>query len=78
MDVFKGEQMLTQFSVDGYKIDLYFPRHQLAVECDEFGHKDRGIEYQVRRQKYIENKLGCQFIRFNPDARDFNIFEVAN
>ena len=64
MDVFKGEEMLTQFSVGGYKIDLYFPRHKLAVE--------------VRRQKYIENKLGCQFIRFNPDARDFNIFEVAN
>ena len=27
MDVFKGEEMLTKFSVDGYKIDLYFPRH---------------------------------------------------
>ena len=78
MNVFNVEEMLTQFSVDGYKIDLYFSRHKLAVECDEFDHKDRDIEYEVRRQKYIENKLGCQFIRFNPDARRFNIFEVAN
>ena len=63
MDVFKGEEMLTQFNVDGYRIDLYFPRHKLAVECDEFGHKDRDIECEVRRQKYIESKLGCQFIQ---------------
>ena len=59
MDVFKGGEMLTQFNMDGQKIDLYFPRHTLAAECDEFGHKDRDIEYVVRRQKYIENKLGC-------------------
>ena len=48
MDVFKGEEMLTQFNVDGYRIDPYFPRHKLAVECDESGHKDRDIEYKVR------------------------------
>ena len=54
MDVLKGEEMLTQLSVDGYKIDLYFPRHKLAVECDEFSHKDRDIEYEVRRQKYFK------------------------
>ena len=78
MDVFKGEEMLTQFKFYRYKIDLYFPRHKLSVECDEFGNKDSDIEYEVRRQKYIENKLGCQFIRFNPDARGFNIFEAAN
>ena len=78
IDVLKGEEMLTQFNVDGYRIDLYFPAHRLAIKCDEFGHNDRGIECNVWRQKYIENKLGCQFIRFNPDARGFNIFEVAN
>ena len=45
---------------------------------NEFGHLDRDIEYEVKRQKYIENKLGCQFIRYNPDAKDFNIFKVIN
>ena len=31
MDVFRGEEMLTQFNVGGCKIDLYFRRHKLAV-----------------------------------------------
>ena len=77
MDVFKGEEILNQFNTDGYRINLYFPRHKLAVDCDEFGHKERGIEYEVRRQKYIENKLGFHFVRINTHARGFNIFEVA-
>ena len=77
MDVFKGEEILNQFNTDGYRINLYFPRHKLAVDCDEFGHKERDIEYEVRRQKYIENKLGFHFVRFNTHARGFNIFEVA-
>ena len=68
----------TQYSVDQYKIDLYFPKHKLAIECDEFGHLDRDIEYEVKRQKYIKNKLGCQFIWYNTDAKDFNIFKVIN
>ena len=51
MDVFKGEEMLTKLNFDGYKIDLYFPRHELAVEYDEFGHKDRDTEYEIRLQK---------------------------
>ena len=49
---------------------MYFPEHKLAVECDEFGHNDRDVNYEVTRQKYMEAKLGCQFIRFNPDAKD--------
>ena len=49
MDVFKGEKMLTQFHVHGYANDLYFPRHSLAIECDEFGHKERDIGYEVKR-----------------------------
>ena len=70
--------LLTQFNIDEYKIELYFPKHKLVVKCDEFDHKDRNIEYEVRRQNYTENKLGCQFIQFNPDGRGFNIFEVVN
>ena len=75
---FKGEQMIDQYCVDGYRIDLYFPAYKLAIECDEFNHRDRDIGYEVKRQKHIENKLKCQFIRFNPDAKDFCIFKVIN
>ena len=78
LTAFKGQEMKEQYTVDGYRIDLYFPIHKLAIECDEFGHKDRDIGYEVTRQKYIETKLGCTFIRYNPDAKDFDIFIVIN
>ena len=70
--------MCTQYSVGGYRIDLYFPGCKISVECDEFGLRERDIDYEVRRQKYIEEKLGCKFIRYNPDAEDFNLFKVIN
>ena len=72
-NVFKGTVMIDQYSVDNYRVDLYFPEYRLAIECDEFGHEDRDIGYEVTRQKYIENKLDCIFIRYNPDAKDFKI-----
>ena len=78
LKAFKGQEMKEQYTVDGYRIDLYFPSHKLAIECDEFGHKDRDIGYEVTRQKHIETKLGCTFIRYNPDAKDFDIFSVIN
>ena len=61
MQVFKGIKMIDQYTVDNYRIDLYFPKHKLAAECDEFGHNDRDVNYEVTRQKYIEAKLRCQF-----------------
>ena len=71
--------MITQFTVDNtvgkYKIDLYFPDYKIAVECDEEFHKINK-EKDIERQKFIENKLQCQFIRYSPDADDFCIFAV--
>ena len=56
--------MIDQYTVDNYRIDLYFPKHKLAIECDEFDHSDRDIEYEVKRQNNIEEKLGCTFNLF--------------
>ena len=78
MTAFKGEKMRTQYNVDGYRIDLYLPKHKLVLECDEFHHRDRDIGYEVERQKHVEEMLGCKFIRYNPDAEDFNLFKVIN
>ena len=78
MKAFDGEEMKYQFTVDKYRIDLYFPAFKLAIECDEFNHRDRDIGYEVKRQKHIEDKLKCQFIRYNPDAENFDPFEVVN
>ena len=61
-----------------YRIDLYFPKHKIAVECDEFGHKYRDPQYEMERENYIKEELECVFIRFNPDDPVFNIFVVIN
>jgi len=66
----------SQFPVGSYYIDLYIKDYNLAIECDEFNHRDRDPLYEEERQRYIEDKLGCHFIRFNPDEYDFSIFRV--
>ena len=33
--------MQQQFAVGSFRVDLYFTRHKIAVECDEHDHKDR-------------------------------------
>ena len=35
-------------------------------------------QYEMQRQRAIEKKLGCVFIRINPDEKDFNIFKEIN
>ena len=57
----------------GYKIDLYFHDHKLAIEDDDKGH----ISYEMERQKAVEKELGCEFI-INPDEENFNIFKAEN
>ena len=42
-DTFEGENMQTQYSVLGYRIDLYFHEYKLAIEVDELGHTNRNI-----------------------------------
>ena len=74
-DTFEGEDMQTQYTVLGYRIDLYFHKYKLAIEVDELGHNDRNIDYEIQRQKALERELDCAFIRINPDAADFNIFK---
>ena len=43
-DAFEGEDMQTQYTAIGYKIDLYFHQYKLAIEVDELGHNDRNID----------------------------------
>ena len=50
-DAFEGEDMQSQYSVLGYRIDLYFYRHKLAIEVDELRHADRNLSNEIERQK---------------------------
>ena len=77
-DAFEGEDMQTQYTVLGYRIDLCFHKYNLAIEVDELGHNDRNIDYEIQRQQALERELNCVFIRINPDAIDFNIFREIN
>ena len=70
--------MQTQYSVLGYRIDLYFHDYKLAGEVDEKSHKDRNIDQEVKIQKALEKELVCEFIRINPDEKDFNISKAKN
>ena len=77
-NVFVGENMQTQYNVLGYKIDLYFHDYKLAIEVDGKGHRDRNIDHEIKRQKAIEEKLDCKFIRIDPDEENFNVFKAQN
>ena len=70
--------MQTQYSVLGYRLDLYFPKYKLAIEVDELGHINGNINNEIERQKALEKELNCIFIRINPDEKDFNIFKKIN
>ena len=77
-DAFEGEDMQTQYTALGYRIDLYFHIHKLVIEVDELGHADRNLSNETERQKVLEKELDRVFIRINLDEKDFNIFKEIN
>ena len=77
-DTFEGENIQTQYSVLGYRIDLYFHEYNLAIQAYELGHSNRNINNEIERQKALEKELNCIFIRNNPDEKEFNIFKEIN
>lgn len=61
-----------------YRIDLYFPKYKIAVECDEHGHVDRDTAKEHKRQEFITEQLGCRWIRFDSHVQGFCILRIAN
>lgn len=57
-------EYIPQYPVDNYKIDLFIPKNNLAIEIDEEDHKYKR-DYDLIRQNYIENKIHCKFVRVN-------------
>ena len=37
-----------------FRIDVYFPEHNSAVEADEKGHTDRDLIFEKKRQEVLE------------------------
>ena len=64
MNIMKKRYKLIKVGVNIYYLKLIF-KCFLAVEIDEKGHTDRDIIFEERRQKALEKKLVCKFIRVN-------------
>ena len=55
-----------------FRIDIYFTEYSLAVEIDEKGHTDRDLIFEEKRQKALEKKLNCTFIRINTSKENYD------
>ena len=55
-----------------FRIDIYFTKYCLAVEIDEKGHTDRDLIFEEKRQKTLEKKLNCTFIRINISKENYD------
>ena len=54
------------------RIDIYFTKYCLAIEIDEKGHTDRDLIFEEKRQKALEIKLNCTFIRIITRRENFD------
>ena len=50
-DTFEVENIQTQYSALGYRIDLYFHEYKLAIEVEELGHTNRNINNEIEKQE---------------------------
>ena len=55
-----------------FRIDIYFTQYFLAVEIDEKGHTDRDLVFEEKRQKTLEKKHNCTFIRINTSKENYD------
>ena len=55
-DTFKGDDVRIQYTVLGYRIDLYFYEYKLAIEIDELGHNDRNTDYETKTEREIKKR----------------------
>ena len=75
---FQSIACFSEYKVGPYRIDLYFLDLKVAVECDENGHIGRDQQHEQDREQFIKNKLGCIFVRYNPDSPCFNVGNVIH
>ena len=61
-----------------FRIDVYFTKYSLAVEIDEKGHTDRDLIFEEKRQKALEKKRNCTFIRINTSKENYDVSYEAS
>ena len=55
-----------------FRIEVYFTKYFLAVEIDEKGHTGRDPIFEEKRQKALEKRLNCEFIRINTSKKNYD------
>ena len=73
---FKNILSIDEYAVGRYNVDLYFPSLNLVIECDQNNHNHYNRQTEKERENYIKDKLGCTFIRFNPDEPGFMVGDI--
>jgi very-short-patch-repair endonuclease len=72
---FPGETIKIQYAVGPYRLDAYFPIHNIVLEIDEGDHKYYSPAEELGRAAYLNEALvDPHFIRFDPFVSD--IFDV--
>ena len=56
-----------------FRIDICLAKCCLAIEIAEKGHVDRDLIFEEKRQKALEKKLNCTFIRINTSKENFDV-----
>ena len=51
-DTFEGENIQTQYSVLGYRIDLYFHEYKFVIEVDELGHTKKILIMKLKDKNH--------------------------
>ena len=72
--VFHQHESVTQKTFGPYRVDLYFPKANLCIECDETQHKHAQTK-DASRQRFIA-AMGMRFFRYRPCEPSFDLAEV--
>ena len=60
-----------------FKTDVYFTDFSLALEIDEKRNTDKDLIFEIKRQKALEKKLNCKFIKVNvSNDLDYEISDI--
>ena len=60
-----------------FRIDVCFSEYLLVAQIDGKSHTDRDLISEEKRQKALEKKLACKFIRINTSKHYDEVYEIG-
>jgi prophage antirepressor-like protein/very-short-patch-repair endonuclease len=75
---FRGHNIQKEHTVGEYRVDLFFSKYRLIMECDERGHASYDAKEDKRRSNVLTRTLDASWIRFDPDESGFCIIDILN